>query len=158
MHLDLPYHSRRDEVGGVISQMDWAAFTRRLEGVIEKIAKKRKRIIKRRKKRGKKLMPRKTLFKPKKKENLEKNPLWQEVFMNESSDEEYDSNSDGEDQEVFQMYKEAFSHKKMSRPNASALLNLTANTVQKQDNALKKERESVHLPPIDRPRVMSSHT
>ena len=37
MHLDLPYHSRRDEVGGVISSMDWAAFTRRLEGVIEKV-------------------------------------------------------------------------------------------------------------------------
>lgn len=99
--MDLPYHSRRDEVGGVISQLDWAAFTRRLEGVIEKIGKKRSKIIKRRKKKGKKLMPRKTLFKPKKKENLEKNPLWQEVFMNESSDDDYGSNSDAEDQEVF---------------------------------------------------------
>jgi hypothetical protein len=101
MHLDLPYHSRRDEIGGVISQLDWAAFTRRLEGIIEKVNKKRKRIIKRRKKKGKKLMPRKTLFKPKKKENLEKNPLWQEVYMNESSDDDYGSNSDAEDQEIF---------------------------------------------------------
>ena len=97
MHLDLPYHSRRDEVGGVITAMDWTAFTRRLEGVIDKIKKKRKRIIKRRKKKGKKLMPRNTLFKPKKKENLEKNPLWMEVFMNEDSEDDDGSVSDFED-------------------------------------------------------------
>ena len=26
MHLDLPYHSRRDDLGGVISDEDWASF------------------------------------------------------------------------------------------------------------------------------------
>jgi hypothetical protein len=26
MHLDLPYHSRRDELGGVISAEDWDTF------------------------------------------------------------------------------------------------------------------------------------
>ena len=26
MHLDLPYHSRRDEIGGVISEEDWSNF------------------------------------------------------------------------------------------------------------------------------------
>lgn len=86
MHLDLPYHSRRDELGGVIDENEWNAFTRRLEDVISKIKRKRKRIIKRRKKRGKKLMPRATLFKPTKKENLDKNPLWKEVFIHEDSD------------------------------------------------------------------------
>ena len=130
MHLDLPYHSRRDEVGGIITAMDWTAFTRRLEGVIDKIKKKRKRIIRRRKKKGKKLMPRNTLFKPKKKENLEKNPLWMEVFMNEDSDDDDGSVSDYEDQEVFNMYREAVQKKgiktAVSRPNASGLLNLTS--------------------------------
>merc|ERR1719182_1059514 len=33
-------------------------------------------------------MPRATLFKPPKREKLDKNPLWKEVFMRESSDEE----------------------------------------------------------------------
>jgi hypothetical protein len=66
MNLQLPYHSRRDEVGGAISDVEWQAFTARLEGVIGRVDRKRKRIIKRRKKRGKKKMPRKTLFKPEK--------------------------------------------------------------------------------------------
>jgi hypothetical protein len=129
MHLDLPYHSRRDEVGGVISSMDWTAFTRRLEGVIEKIDRKRKRIIARRKKKGKKLMPRKTLFKPKKRENLQKNPLWQEVFINESSEDDDGSASDLEDQEIFNLYKEAMKTKSVKkpagRPPASAALGLS---------------------------------
>jgi hypothetical protein len=47
--------------------------------------------------------------------------------MNESSDDDYGSNSDGEDQEVFQMYKKAFNQKKLSRPPASALMNLTTS-------------------------------
>jgi len=37
MHLDLPYHSRRDELGGVITDKDWTAFVSRLEGVIAKV-------------------------------------------------------------------------------------------------------------------------
>lgn len=81
MHLDLPYHSRRDDLGGVITDEDWNAFTRRLDGIITKVKKKRAKIIRRRKKRGKKLMPRSTLFKPQKREKLDKNPLWSEVFM-----------------------------------------------------------------------------
>lgn len=64
MALNLPYHSRRDEVGGAISENDWSHFVTRLEGIIEKVKNKRSRIIKRRKKKGKKKMPRKTLFKP----------------------------------------------------------------------------------------------
>ena len=61
-----PASTRRDEVGGAISDIEWSAFTERLEGVIARVDRKRKRIIKRRKKRGKKKMPRKTLFKPEK--------------------------------------------------------------------------------------------
>ena len=106
MHLDLPYHSRRDELGGVISVQDWGAFVRRLEGVIDRVKKKRRRIIRRRKKKGKKLMPRATLFKPKKADKLDKNPLWKEVFMRESSDEDDLSGSDQEDEEVFTMYRD----------------------------------------------------
>ena len=102
MHLDLPYHSRRDELGGVIDDNEWNAFTKRLEDVIDKIKKKRKRIIKRRKKRGKKLMPRATLFRPKKKENLDKNPLWKEVFMHQDSDDE--GSSDSGEEEMMNMY------------------------------------------------------
>ena len=106
MHLDLPYHSRRDELGGVISEEDWSNFQRRLEGVIDRIKKHRKKIIRKRKRKGKKLMPRSTLFKPKKKENLEKNPLWQEVFMNDDSDDQSGSGSDYEDLEIFNMYRD----------------------------------------------------
>ena len=36
MALNLPYHSRRDEVGGAISENDWSHFVTRLEGIIEK--------------------------------------------------------------------------------------------------------------------------
>lgn len=105
MHLDLPYHSRRDELGGVIDDNEWNAFTKRLEDVIDKIKRKRKRIIKRRKKRGKKLMPRATLFKPKKRENLDKNPLWKEVFMHQDSDDDGSSDS-GAEEEMLNMYQD----------------------------------------------------
>ena len=64
MNLQLPYHSRRDEVGGTITENDWQNFVERLEGILERVSKRRTRIIKRRKKRGKKKFPRKTLFKP----------------------------------------------------------------------------------------------
>jgi hypothetical protein len=37
MHLDLPYHSRRDDLGGVITDEDWASFVRRLENIIQKV-------------------------------------------------------------------------------------------------------------------------
>jgi hypothetical protein len=45
------------------------------------VARKRARIIKRRKKKGKKKMPRKTLFKPEKKIDTMKDPLWREIFI-----------------------------------------------------------------------------
>jgi hypothetical protein len=37
MALNLPYHSRRDEVGGAISENDWNNFVTRLDGIIEKV-------------------------------------------------------------------------------------------------------------------------
>ena len=106
MHLDLPYHSRRDELGGVISEADWSSFVRRLEGVIDKVRSKRRRIIKRRKKKGKKLMPRATLFKPPKRAKLDKNPLWREVFMQSSSDEDDSDGEDATENEVYNMYRD----------------------------------------------------
>lgn len=93
MNLQLPYHSRRDEVGGAISDNDWENFVDRLEGIIRRVDRRRKRIIKRRKKKGKKKFPRKTLFKPEKRINVGKDPLWREIFIdnNDSSESEDDS-------------------------------------------------------------------
>ena len=84
MSLNLPYHSRRDEVGGAITDGDWHNFTMRLENIINRVEKRRKRIIKRRKKRGKKKMPRKTLFKPEKRIDVGKDPLWREIFIDKT--------------------------------------------------------------------------
>jgi hypothetical protein len=96
MGLSLPYNSRRDEVGGVITDDDWGDFIDRVHKMIGKVKRKRRRIIRRRRKNGKKLMPRKTLFKPRKKPDLSKNPLWKEVFLDESSD-----GSTHEDTDIF---------------------------------------------------------
>ena len=87
MNLQLPYNSRRDEVGGVISEDDWQDFISRVQKMIRKVRRKRRRIIRRRKKRGKTLMPRKTLFKPRKRPNLAKDPLWKEIFLNDDSED-----------------------------------------------------------------------
>jgi hypothetical protein len=108
MNLQLPYHSRRDEIGGKISLEDWGNFIERLEGVIEKVKRKRRRIIKRRKKKGIKKMPRKTLFKPLKKPNLANDPLWKEVFLDPSSsedesDEEDDDDKDNGEMDIYQL-------------------------------------------------------
>lgn len=93
MNLQLPYHSRRDEIGGTISTEEWNIFVNRLEGIIDRVKKRRTRIIKRRKKKGNKKLPRKTLFKPVQRPNLQNDPLWREVFLDPSSDE--DSEDDG---------------------------------------------------------------
>jgi len=147
MHLDLPYHSRRDELGGVITDQDWDAFVRRLEGVIDRVDKKRRRIIRRRKKKGKKLMPRATLFKPPKREKLDKNPLWKEVFMRESSDEDDMSGSDVEDEEVFTMYRDTLLTKgiKTQSKTAHQVAKLQANNA--QENVT--QNQDLTLPPID---------
>ena len=103
MNLSLPYHSRRDEVGGQISQEDWENFTSRLELLIDRVKKKRARIVKRRKKRGKKKFPRKTLFKPQKRINVGKDPLWREIFIDKPDDDDSESDDAGED--MIELYK-----------------------------------------------------
>lgn len=105
MNLQLPYHSRRDEVGGAITEKDWQNFITRLEGIIARVERKRKRIIRRRKARGKKKMPRKTLFKPKKQPNLMKDPLWKEIFIDSQNVEESESDS-GDDDNFVEIYKQ----------------------------------------------------
>ena len=50
-------------------------------------------------------MPRATLFKPKKRENLEKNPLWKEVFMQQDSDDD-DGSDSGAEEEMLNMYQD----------------------------------------------------
>lgn len=104
MNLNLPYHSRRDEVGGAITDQDWSNFVLRLEGIIEKIAKKRKRIIRRRKRKGKKKMPRKTLFTPQQAVDVAKDPLWREIFI-EKTEENDESDSSDDGAELFKMYR-----------------------------------------------------
>ncbi len=37
MNLQLPYHSRRDEIGGAISGEEWNNFIDRLEGIIDRV-------------------------------------------------------------------------------------------------------------------------
>jgi hypothetical protein len=105
MNLQLPYHSRRDEVGGAISDQDWSNFVLRLEGVIKRVENRRKRIIKRRKARGKKKMPRKTLFKPQKQPNLMKDPLWKEIFIDSHKPDESESES-SDDGDFVEIYKQ----------------------------------------------------
>jgi hypothetical protein len=111
MSLNLPYHSRRDEVGGAISENDWNNFVTRLEGIITRVANKRKRIIRRRKKKGKKKMPRKTLFKPEKQVNVGKDPLWREIFIDRQEEGSSESDSDGEEEELMRLYREACAKK-----------------------------------------------
>jgi len=65
-------------------------------GRIEKVKNKRSRIIKRRKKKGKKKMPRKTLFKPVKQLEVGKDPLWREIFIEQKEEGSSESDSDGE--------------------------------------------------------------
>ena len=85
MKLHLPYISRRDECGGVITDEDWKNFIVWLAEVRNRVRRKRNRMCRWRKKQGKKLMPRKYLFKPPKKPNLKKNELWNEVFNGEET-------------------------------------------------------------------------
>lgn len=100
MNLQLLYNSRRDEVGGVITEDDWQDFILRVQRMIRKVRRKRRRIIRRRKKKGKKLLPRKTLFKPQKRPNLANDPLWKEIFLNDSSED-----STLEDTDIFEEEK-----------------------------------------------------
>ena len=119
MNLKLPYHSRRDEVGGAITDQDWSNFVHRLEGIIAKVKSKRRRIIRRRKKRGKKLMPRATLFKPTKKINLRKDPLWNEIFVDASNPAE--ESSEEEDRDLAKMYRDACKKAGVAVPNENFL-------------------------------------
>jgi len=111
MSLNLPYHSRRDEVGGAISEQDWSNFVTRLEGIIDKVKNKRARICRRRKKKGKKKMPRKTLFKPEKQLNVGKDPLWREIFIDQKEEGSSESDSDGEEEELIKLYRDACAKK-----------------------------------------------
>ena len=151
MNLQLPYHSRRDEVGGTITEDDWNNFVDRLEGIIKKVDKKRKRIIRRRKKRGKKKFPRKTLFKPDKRINVSKDPLWREIFIDNDSDSSDESGDDEE--EMIKLYKEAC--EKHGVPvNKEKLVENKQKRVMKSAKVELANREKDHnviLPPIEHP-------
>jgi len=149
MNLNLPYHSRRDEVGGAITDKDWSSFVNRLDGIINKVKKKRRIIIKRRKKRGKKVFPRKTLFKPEKKVNVTKDPLWNEIFIDSNKPGESDSDSDEE--EMLEMYKEVCRQKgiKLNLENLMGGKRQTASA--KVELANREKEEDISFPPIKFP-------
>lgn len=147
----MPYHSRRDEVGGTITEEDWENFVSRLEGLITKVKKKRARIVKRRKKRGKKKFPRKTLFKPEKRINVGKDPLWREIFIDKNEDSESDSDDNAE-ADMIELYKQVckkrgipFSKDKLAQSPQRELKSA------KVELANREKEDNVVLPPIKHP-------
>lgn len=64
------YTSRRDEIGGTITQHDWNAFAKRVNRLVRIHKRRRRRRLRRRKKRGKT-------------KTLAKKLLWRQVFINQ---------------------------------------------------------------------------
>ena len=151
MNLQLPYHSRRDEVGGAISDQDWQNFVDRLEGIIKRVSNKRRRIIRRRKKKGKKRFPRKTLFKPEKKLNVTKDPLWREIFIDNNDSSESDEDSTEED--MIQLFKEACAKKGIPFNKEKLLGDKKERQIQsgKVEVVNREKDETFVLPPIKYP-------
>ena len=87
-------------------------------------------------------MPRATLFKPQKRAKLDKNPLWREVFLQSSSDED-DSDGDDNELEVYNMYKDTLLAKGISGNKERHLL----ASAQSQPN--KQTKSGLTLPPIN---------
>lgn len=52
-------------------------------------------------------MPRKTLFKPEKQLQVAKDPLWREIFIDQKEEGSSESDSDGEEEELIRMYRDA---------------------------------------------------
>jgi len=52
-------------------------------------------------------MPRKTLFKPVKQLEVGKDPLWREIFIEQKEEGSSESDSDGEEEELIKMYRDA---------------------------------------------------
>lgn len=150
MNLRLPYHSRRDEVGGTITDEDWENFVTRLEGLIERVKKKRARVVKRRKKRGKKKFPRKTLFKPPKRINVGKDPLWREIFIDKQ--EESESDSDDAEGDMIELYKQVCKRKGVPfAKEAIGALGQRNATSAKIELANREKEDDITFPPIANP-------
>lgn len=149
MNLQLPYHSRRDEVGGTITEEDWSHFVTRLEGLIKRVKKKRARVVKRRKKRGKKRFPRKTLFKPPKPINVRKDPLWREIFIEKHSESESDSEEAEED--MIELYKQVCKRRgiKFSKDTLGGGQREAKSA--KVELANREMEDNIVLPPIGNP-------
>ena len=130
----------------------------RLEGLITRVKKKRARIVKRRKKRGKKKFPRKTLFKPEKRIQVAKDPLWREIFIDKHSDSESDSD-DGE-ADMIELYKAvckrrgiAFSKEKTASPQrALKSAKVELGNREKEDNITFPPIKNPSMHPMERPK------
>ena len=150
MNLQLPYHSRRDEVGGTITDDDWENFVTRLEGLITRVKKKRARVVKRRKKRGKKKFPRRTLFKPEKRINVAKDPLWREIFIDKHSDSE--SDSDDAEADMIDLYKQVCKQRGIPFSKEKAGLSPARDLKSAKVELANREKEDdIKFPPIKNP-------
>jgi hypothetical protein len=68
--VELPYTSKRYEMGGAIQENQWELFYSKLKKIENRVKRKRRNIIHRRKKKGVDLFPRKYIYKPKRRLNL----------------------------------------------------------------------------------------
>ena len=107
--------------------------------------------MKRRKKRGKKKFPRKTLFKPEKRINVGKDPLWREIFIDKNEDSESDSDDNAE-ADMIELYKQVckkrgipFSKDKLAQSPQRELKSA------KVELANREKEDNVVLPPIKHP-------
>lgn len=149
MNLQLPYHSRRDEVGGTVTDEDWENFVTRLEGLITRVKKRRARIVRRRKKRGKKKFPRKTLFKPQKRIAPANDPLWREIFIDRHSDSESESEGAGED--MLEAYRAVCKEKGV--PDAARIPKSQERGLKsaRVELANREKEDDIRFPPVRHP-------
>ena len=97
-----------------------------------------------------KKLPRKTLFKPVKRPNLEKDPLWREVFLDIGSESEedgddYEGNEEDNNFDLSSMFKE------MNTKRSGM------NTVHGGGGNKKKNNVEFSLPPIMRPLLSDAY-
>ena len=111
--------------------------------------KRRARVIRRRKKRGKKKFPRKTLFKPEKRINVAKDPLWREIFIDKHSESESSSDNDGEN-DMIELYKQVCK-KRGVKFNKDVVPPTREAKSAKVELANREKEDNIVFPPIKNP-------
>jgi len=113
------------------------------------VKKKRARVVKRRKKRGKKKFPRKTLFKPAKRINVGKDPLWREIFIDKHSDSESDSEDAEED--MIELYKQVCKRRGVQMSKDAIGGGQREAKSAKIELANREKEDNITFPPIANP-------